>query len=278
MQTQKEVFYLWTPDPIAFQIGPLLIRWYGILMSTAIALGALLAYREADKQGIDPEQIINLVIVAAPLGFLGARLYYVLFSDLAYYLANPGEILAVWHGGLAFHGALIGGLLGGYLVVRHYKLDFWQLADIVAPSLIIGQAIGRWGNFFNQEAYGGVTDLPWAIYIASEGNYHHPTFLYESIWNLAVFSFLLWLRRRGFVRKGDVFAAYLGLYSLGRLFIEQLRTDSLMFGPFRVAQLVSLLGMVLCLAMIWLNRHRQERLMPQPAVSRQSAKKKKKQR
>ena len=269
---------MWTPDPIAFQLGPLIVRWYGILMSTAIGIGAILAYREADKQGIDPEHIINLVIVAAPLGFLGARLYYVLFSDLAYYLANPGEILAVWHGGLAFHGALLGGVLGGYLVVRRYKLDFWRLADITAPSLIIGQAIGRWGNFFNQEAYGGVSNLPWAIYIASDGRYHHPTFLYESLWNLAVFGFLLWLRRRGFARKGDVFAAYLGLYSLGRIFIEQLRTDSLMFGPFRVAQLISLLGMAISIWLLRRNRQGQAAPAPQPASGTRSAKKKKKQR
>jgi len=248
---------LWTPDPIAFQMGPLTIRWYGILMSGAIALGTLLAYREAERKGIDPEQIINLVIVAAPLGFLGARLYYVLFFDLPYYLANPGEILAVWHGGLAFHGALLGGLLGGWLVVRHYRLDFWRLADIAAPGIILGQAIGRWGNFFNQEAYGRVTDLPWAIYIQADGLYHHPTFLYESLWNLGVLGLLLWLRRQSAVRRGDVFAAYLGAYSLGRFFIEGLRTDSLMAGPFRVAQLVSLAGILLALVLLWLNRRRQ---------------------
>lgn len=267
---------LWTPDPVAFQIGPLVIRWYGILMSTAIAMGTILAYREAGRKGIDPEQIINLVIVAAPLGFVGARLYYVLFSDLSYYLANPWEIPAVWHGGLAFHGALIGGVIGGYLVVRHYKLDFWRLADITAPGIIIGQAIGRWGNFFNQEAYGYPTDLPWAMYI--DGAYRHPTFLYESLWDLSVFLFLLWLRRRKFIHKGDVFAAYIGFYSLGRIFVEHFRTDSLMFGPFRVAQLISLVGIAISLLLIWTNRRRVEAVPLSSPSPRSHGKKKKRSR
>ncbi|MDD4753473.1 MAG: prolipoprotein diacylglyceryl transferase [Desulfitobacteriaceae bacterium] len=240
---------MWMPDPIAFEIGPLVVRWYGILISSALALGTILAYREAARQGIDPEHILNLVVVAAPLGFVGARLHYVLFSDLQYYLANPAEIPAVWHGGLAFHGALIGGVLGGYLVIRHYKLDFWKLADIVAPSIILGQAIGRWGNFFNQEAYGYETNLPWAMFI--DGAYRHPTFLYESLWDFFVFFILIWLRRRNFIKNGDIFAGYLALYSLGRIIVEGFRTDSLMFGPFRVAQLISLAGIGLGIALIW---------------------------
>lgn len=245
---------MWTPDPIAFQIGPLAIRWYGILMSTALALGTYLAYREAEKQKIDPEYVINLVVVAAPLGFIGARLYYIIFFNLEYYLSHPAEIPAVWHGGLAIHGALIGGIIGGYLVVRHYKLDFWQMADIVAPSIILGQAIGRWGNFFNQEAYGYETNLPWAMYI--DGAYRHPTFLYESLWNLMVFITLILIRRKSFVKKGDLFPAYFALYSLGRVFVESFRTDSLMFGPFRVAQLVSVLGMAAGVLFILYNHRK----------------------
>lgn len=246
---------MWTPDPIAFQLGPVVVRWYGILMSSALALGTWLAYREAARKGIDPEQIINIVVVAAPLGFIGARIYYVLFSDLSYYLANPAEIPAVWHGGLAIHGGLIGGILGGYLVVKYQKLNFWQMADIIAPSIILGQAIGRWGNFFNQEAYGYETNLPWAMYI--DGAYRHPTFLYESLWNLLVFSFLLWLRQRKVIRHGDVFAAYLALYSLGRIFVEYFRTDSLMMGSLKAAQVVSFVAMTAAIAFIW-YRHRKE--------------------
>jgi phosphatidylglycerol:prolipoprotein diacylglycerol transferase len=244
---------MWIPDPIAFQIGAYEIRWYGILMSTALAIGTILAYQEAGKQKIDPEHVINLVVVAAPLGFVFARLYYVLFSDLNYYLANPAEIPAVWHGGLAIHGALIGGVLGGWLVTRYYKLNFWQMADIVAPSIILGQAIGRWGNFFNQEAYGYETDLPWAMYI--DGAYRHPTFLYESGCDFLIFLFLLWLRRRRFIKRGDVFAAYFGLYSLVRFFVEYLRTDSLMIGPLRAAQVISIIGVAGSVIFIW-YRHR----------------------
>lgn len=264
---------MWTPDPIAFQLGPVVVRWYGILMSTALALGTWLAYREAARKGIDPEQIINIVVVAAPLGFIGARIYYVLFSDFSYYLANPAEIPAVWHGGLAIHGGLIGGILGGYLVVRHQKLNFWQMADIVAPSIILGQAIGRWGNFFNQEAYGYETNLPWAMYI--DGAYRHPTFLYESLWNLLVFAFLLWLRKRKVIRHGDVSAAYLALYSLGRVFVEYFRTDSLMMGSLKAAQLVSLVGIAAAIAFIW-YRHRKGPAMDISPVGPKLKKKNKK--
>ncbi|MGI6679207.1 MAG: prolipoprotein diacylglyceryl transferase [Dehalobacterium sp.] len=245
---------MWTPDPIAFQIGPFIVRWYGILISIGMALGTYLAYREAEKQKLDPDHIINVVIVAIPLALLCARGYYVVFYNLGYYLAHPGEILAFWHGGLAIHGGLMGGILGGYLVVRHYRLNFWQLADIVAPSIILGQAIGRWGNFFNQEAYGFETDLPWAMYI--DGAYRHPTFLYESIWNLIVFCVLILMRRKKYLKKGDIFAGYVLLYSMGRIFIEAFRTDSLMFGPFRVAQLASILGMAAGVTLILYNHRK----------------------
>ncbi len=212
---------MWVPDPIAFSIGPLVIRWYGILISTALALGTILAYKQAEKQKINPEYIINIIVIAAPLGFVGARLYFILFFNLSYYLANPWEIFAVWHGGLAIHGALIGGIFGAYLVMRYYKLNFWTIMDIMAPSIILGQAIGRWGNFFNQEAYGYETNLPWAMYI--DGAYRHPTFLYESLWDLGVFCFLIWIRRKDSLKRGDLFAVYLALYSLGRLFVEHFR-------------------------------------------------------
>ncbi|HHT63823.1 MAG: prolipoprotein diacylglyceryl transferase [Bacillota bacterium] len=259
---------MWTPDPIAFQIGPLAIRWYGILLSTALALGTYLAYREAEKQKIDPEYIINLVVVAAPLGFIGARIYYILFFNLEYYLSHPAEIPAVWHGGLAIHGALIGGIIGGYLVVRRYRLNFWQIADIVAPSLILGQAIGRWGNFFNQEAYGYETDLPWAMYI--DGAYRHPTFLYESLWNLTVFIILILVRRKKFIRQGDLFAGYIAMYSLGRVFVESFRTDSLMLGPFRIAQLVSLIGIAFGLIFIIYNHRKNQEPQAQETTKRRS--------
>jgi phosphatidylglycerol:prolipoprotein diacylglycerol transferase len=234
-------------NPIALQLGSLRIYWYGLIITSAIVIATLLAMGEAKRQKLDPDHILNLVIVAVPAAFVGARLYYVVF-EWERYAGNWLEIVAVWHGGLAIHGGLLGGLLAGIFYVRKQKLSFWQLADIAAPSIILGQAIGRWGNFFNQEAHGGVVSREFisrfpqfiqdGMYI--QGQYYHPTFLYESIWNFSVFLFLLWYRRKPVEYRGRVFFAYLALYSLGRFFIEGLRTDSLMLGPFRIAQLVSL--------------------------------------
>ncbi|MHB1126052.1 MAG: prolipoprotein diacylglyceryl transferase [Bacillota bacterium] len=238
-------------EPVAFEIGPFFIRWYGLLISTALGLGTFLAYREARRQGINPDHILNLVLLVAPLGIVGARLYYVLFS-WGYYSSNPGEVFAVWHGGLAIHGAILAGGLGVYIYVRRQGLNFWELADIMAPSVILGQAIGRWGNYFNGEAYGSPTTLPWAIYV--DGAYRHPAFFYEFIWDMLIFAFLFWLRRRISTLKGDVFLIYLMLYSLGRFFIEQLRTDSLMLGPLRVAQVVSIITIII--SVVLYRRHR----------------------
>lgn len=243
-------------DPIAFEIGPLQIRWYGILMSTALLVGTLLALREIKRQGIDEDKFMNILIAAIPAGFIGARLYYVLFR-WDYYSKYPSEIPAVWHGGLAIHGGILGAFLVGILMLRYYNMSFWQLGDIVAPSLILGQAIGRWGNFINQEAYGYEVDpekVPWAMWI--DGAYRHPTFLYESIWNFGIFLFLLWLRRRNFVKRGEVLLSYFILYSAGRFFIEGLRTDSLMLGPLRIAQVISIVFIVVAIFIIWYRRYR----------------------
>lgn len=239
------------PDPIALQLGPLTIRWYGVLMSTALAVGVYLAYKEAERQKLDPEHILNLAITVAPLCFIGARLYYVLFQ-WDYYSVNLSQIPAVWHGGLAIHGAILTAIITGYIFVRYYKLSFWQLADICAPSLIIGQAIGRWGNYFNQEAYGYVTNLPWAMYI--DGEYRHPTFLYESLWNLAVFFLLVFIRRKNFIKRGEVFLLYMATYSVGRFIVEGFRTDSLMMGPLRAAQVVSIASILIAAAIAFYRR------------------------
>ncbi|HHV56825.1 MAG TPA: prolipoprotein diacylglyceryl transferase [Firmicutes bacterium] len=232
-----QVFFV-TPNPIAFSLGPLTVRWYGILMAVALLVGTWLALKEARRQGLDEDALLNLIILAAPIGWIGARIYYVIF-EWSYYRAHLAEIPQLWKGGLAIHGGLIAAVLVGLWYTRRHRLDFWQIADIAAPSLILGQAIGRWGNFFNQEAYGYPTRLPWAMYIA--GEWRHPTFLYESLWDLGVFALLLWGRHRQGVRRGDVFLAYLVLYSLGRFWVEGLRTDSLMLGPLRAAQVMSLL-------------------------------------
>ncbi|KJS19755.1 MAG: diacylglyceryl transferase [Clostridiaceae bacterium BRH_c20a] len=245
-------------DPIAFEIGPISVRWYGILMSTAILAGTFLALREIQRQGINEDKFMNILIAAIPAGFIGARLYYVLFR-WDYYSKYPAEIPAVWQGGLAIHGAIIGAFLVGALMVRYYNMNFWQLADIVAPSLIIGQAIGRWGNFINQEAYGYEVDpekVPWAMWI--DGAYRHPTFLYESLWNLMVFFLLLWLRRQHFIKRGEVFLGYLMTYSVGRFIVEGFRTDSLMLGPLRAAQVLSIVLILAAGALLWYRRKKDQ--------------------
>ncbi|MFA5537024.1 MAG: prolipoprotein diacylglyceryl transferase, partial [Bacillota bacterium] len=140
-------------NPIAIKIGSYPIYWYGIIMSTAILLGSLLAAKRAEKENLDSDHIFNLIIIVIPAAFIMARLYYVVF-EWPQYAGNWKEIIAIWHGGLAIHGGLIGGFLAGFFYVKWQKLPFWKFADIIAPSIILGQAIGRWGNFFNQEAHG----------------------------------------------------------------------------------------------------------------------------
>lgn len=234
-------------NPIAFQIGPFTVFWYGLIIGLGVVLAFILAIREGKRRGYAIDLFYDLIIFGVPAGIIGARLYYVIFQ-WSHYADNPLRVLYVWEGGLAIHGALIAGVIVGIFIAKRYQINFWDLADIAAPSLIIGQAIGRWGNFFNQEAYGYETSLPWAMYI--DGAYRHPTFLYESIWNLLVFGFLLWLRRKKFIKSGEVFFAYLIGYSFGRFFIEGLRTDSLMLGSIRVAQLISVV--LISISIIWM--------------------------
>nr|MCU0550867.1 prolipoprotein diacylglyceryl transferase [Leptolyngbya sp. Prado105] len=171
-------------------------------------------------------------------------------------------IIAIWQGGIAIHGAILGGTIAALIFARLKKISFWQLADLVAPSLILGQAIGRWGNFFNSEAFGSPTDLPWKLFIPPDRRpiglenvaYYHPTFLYESLWNLGVFALLMFLFFQGRrLKVGTLFLTYLVAYSAGRVWIEGLRTDSLMLGFLRMAQVVSLVGMAIgIVGLIWL--------------------------
>jgi phosphatidylglycerol:prolipoprotein diacylglycerol transferase len=244
-----------SPGPIALQLGPVTLRWYGILMATAMAVGLWLAHRDARRRGVDPDELLKAAELALLGGLLGARLYYVAFN-LDYYVAAPAKIFALWEGGLAIHGGVLGGLLmgGGYAWWR--RLPVLTYLDIAAPSLALGQAIGRWGNFFNEEAFGTPTDLPWKLFISSahrppeytRDEFFHPTFLYESLWDLAVFLVLVRVfRRRLAGAPAALFLTYLGLYSIGRFATEALRTDALMLGHIRVAQLVSVAGVAAAL-------------------------------
>lgn len=227
-------------DRVAFSIFGIDVMWYGILMAIGMILGTLLALKEAKRVGIKEDDVLDLAIFAIPIGLLSARLYYVIFN-WEYYSQNVSQILNFRAGGMAIHGALIGGILTGYVFTKIRKIDFLKMADAVMIGMPLAQSIGRWGNFINQEAHGGPTDLPWGIMV--DGVKVHPTFLYESIWNLAIFIFL-WIFRKKKKYEGQIIINYITLYSLGRFFIEGLRTDSLMIGPLRMAQVISVIGVI----------------------------------
>lgn len=224
-------------NPVAIEIFGVKIHWYGILIALAVLIGTKVALEAAKRKGIKEEDILDLVLWGLPFAIVGARLYYVIFS-WDNYRGNIMKILDIRSGGLAIHGGIIGAVVVGIIFARKRNLKFWVLADIAAPSLILGQAIGRWGNYINGEAHGGPTDLPWGIMV--DGIKVHPTFFYESLWNLLVFGFLVWYSRNKSKIDGEVFLMYLILYSLARFWIEGLRTDSLMWGEIRVAQLISI--------------------------------------
>lgn len=227
-------------DRVAFSIFGIDVMWYGVLMATGMILGTLIAIKEAKRVGIKEDDVLDLAIFAIPAGLLGARLYYVIFN-WEYYSQNVSQILNFRGGGMAIHGALIGGILTGYIFTKIRKIDFLKMADTVLLGMPLAQAIGRWGNFINGEAHGGPTDLPWGIVV--DGVKVHPTFLYESIWNLGIFIFL-WMFRKKKQYEGQIIVYYITLYSLGRFFIEGLRTDSLMIGPLRMAQVISLVCVI----------------------------------
>lgn len=237
-------------NPIAFSLGPLEVHWYGVIIASAIFVAIFLSMREAEKRGLEGDSIIDIALWALPIAFLGARLYYVLF-ELGYYLQNPDQILAIWNGGIAIYGGLIAGGLTVYWFAKKKGIPIWLLLDILAPNVLLAQAIGRWGNFINQEAHGGEVSLSFLEklhlpeFIINQMNingvYYHPTFLYESLWSLLGFGVILFLRqRKHLLRRGEVALTYVLWYSLGRFFIEGLRTDSLwLLDWLRVSQALS---------------------------------------
>lgn len=239
-------------NPVAFRIFGIDVMWYGVIIASAMVAAVFLAGRNGKKVGIREDDILDLSLWALPLAVIGARLYYVAFN-FSLYQENLLSIFNTRLGGMALHGGLIGGFLGGVLVAKKKNLNILKTADVIAPAISLGQAIGRWGNFANQEAHGGPTNLPWGILI--DGVKVHPTFLYESIWNLGVMTLLLLVFRRK-KYDGQLVALYLIAYSLGRFWIEGLRTDSLMLGSLRAAQVVSLLMIGAGLTLHFLLRNR----------------------
>ncbi|WP_267836487.1 prolipoprotein diacylglyceryl transferase [Staphylococcus aureus] len=249
-------------DPVAFNLGPLSVRWYGIIIAVGILLGYFVAQRALVKAGLHKDTLVDIIFYSALFGFIAARIYFVIFQ-WPYYAENPSEIIKIWHGGIAIHGGLIGGFIAGVIVCKVKNLNPFLIGDIVAPSIILAQGIGRWGNFMNHEAHGGSVSrafleqlhLPNFIienmYI--NGQYYHPTFLYESIWDVAGFIILVNIRKH--LKLGETFFLYLTWYSIGRFFIEGLRTDSLMLtSNIRVAQLVSILLILISISLIVYRR------------------------
>ena len=258
-------------DPVLLRLGPLQVRWYGFLIAFSFIPGFRLAAAEARRKGINPDLLYDFGFVAGVSGFVGARLAYVV-QNLRQFLAEPARIVAVWEGGLSMHGVIIGGLLATAYFARKIHVPFFIFADVVIPALPLGQALGRWGNFFNQELFGYPTSVPWKMYVAPQYRppewaaeaYFHPTFLYESLWNLATLGLLLWYRRLPAAREGDVLFLYLAFYSLGRFWVEFFRIGTPVAAGLTLAQLVSLL--IIAASGLWLMfRNRQPLKNPQGA-------------
>jgi phosphatidylglycerol---prolipoprotein diacylglyceryl transferase len=250
-------------DPVAFSLGPIPVHWYGVIIGTGLALALFLAIREGDRRGLPKDTFADLMLWAIPIAIISARIYYVIF-EWDYYKHNLDAIPQIWNGGIAIHGALIGSVVTAYVFAKKRGISFWKIADIAAPSIILGQAIGRWGNFMNQEAHGGevsrqfLENLHLPEFIINQmyinGTYYHPTFLYESIWNILGFVLLILLRRVN-LRRGEMFLSYVIWYSIGRFFIEGMRTDSLMVGDLRMAQIISI-GLILGAVAILIYRRK----------------------
>lgn len=242
-------------NPIAFTLFGIEVRWYGIF----IAIGAILAIYFGEKliernPRIPKESIVDMSLLALPLGIVGARLYYVLF-EWEYYSQHTSEIFAIRNGGLAIHGGLLVGALVIFFFSKAKKVQFLDLLDMIVGGVALAQGIGRWGNFMNGEAHGGPTDLPWAIPV--DGVMVHPTFLYESILDIGIFLFIYFYLSKRRKYPGELSGAYLILYSIGRFFIEGLRTDSLYIGPLKTAQVMSLIGIAIgAILLINVYRHK----------------------
>lgn len=240
-------------DRVALELGPIQIYWYSIFIFIGLLTASILIFKEARKRNIDEDFLINLIFNTIIIGLIGARVYYVLFN-IPYYASNPIEILAVWNGGLAIHGGIFAALAFILIYCKKKNVNSLQLLDIIVVGLIIAQAIGRWGNFFNSEAYGQVTtyaelkaqQIPTFIingmYIL--GDYRQPTFFYESTWCFAGFLAMLIIRKYKYLKRGQLTGFYLFWYGIGRLLIESLRTDSLMLGPIKIAQVVSIIFII----------------------------------
>ena len=249
-------------NQVALDLGVIKIYWYSIFIFLGMLVAFILIYREAKKRGIKEDFLVNLAFSAVIIGIIGARLYYVIFN-LPYYLDRPLEILQIWNGGLAIHGGIIAGLIVVIVYCKKHNVNIWKVLDIIVVGLIIAQAIGRWGNFFNSEAYGPVTTanhlkslgiprfIIQGMYIS--GEYRQPTFFYESVWCVIGFLIMLLIRKSKHLKLGQLTGFYLIWYGIIRYFIESMRTDSLMLGSYKIAQIVSIVFIVCGLIIIIVN-------------------------
>lgn len=266
-------------DSLGIHLGPLYLRFYGVILITGAILGAYVSSLEAQRKGKSPDMIWDALIWALIGGIIGARIYHVFTPPPSMvaaglttqaYFADPIKILEVWKGGLGIPGGIVGGLLGLWLYASRTKQNFLEIVDLAVPALLLGQAIGRWGNFVNQELYGRPTDLPWGIYIEpayrlpgfTDFERFHPTFLYESLLNLSIFFLVLWLSRRytDWLRTGDLLVIYLILYPLVRFFMEFLRLDSSGFGNLNINQSLSLVTAIIATIALIIRHRRQRRV------------------
>jgi phosphatidylglycerol---prolipoprotein diacylglyceryl transferase len=271
--------------PDGIQIGPLYIHFYGVLIMLGAVAAAFLVSSQAKRRGLDPEQVWDMLPWLLVGGIIGARVWHILTPPpsmvaqgitAGYYLTHPLDAIAVWRGGLGIPGAVIGGLIALYIYCRRKHLQILVWMDIIAPGLALAQAVGRWGNYVNQELYGAPTKLPWAIYIDPRHRlpgyenvaYYHPTFLYESLWNLMNMGILLWISRKftRWLKPGDVFLFYLIIYSIGRFLVETLRLDSSQVGGINFNQTLMIVvgfGSAITLAI----RHRPGTAAATPAAA-----------
>ena len=247
-----------------FSLLGLTVHWYGVIIACGMALAVALAAAREGRLGLPKDTAIDLALVGIPAAIVCARLYYVLFSWRAY-AGDPLRALFIWEGGMAIYGGIIGGVLAGFVYGKIKKLPFPRLADLAAPSIALGQAVGRWGNFVNQEAYGAVATRAWqrhfpiSVFIEADGQWHYATFFYESMWCFAIVAaILIGEKKNVFRRDGDIFLAYAFLYALEHALVEGLRTDSLTLGPVRVSQSLSILVMLAVITIAALRRRKEK--------------------
>ena len=260
-------------NSVAFTLFGIDVAWYGVIIACGALLAILYVMWRAKQVGIKTDDVLDIALLTLPLGVVGARLYFVLMSLDSFH--SFWEIFDIRSGGLAIYGGILGGALGVFLMTRFKKISFFKMADLVCPAVMIGQILGRWGNFMNVEAYGSETTLPWrmGIYSFGEWSYVHPTFLYESLWNLTGFilinTFYGWKTKKTHQKyDGQIFLMVFTWYGFGRMLIEGLRTDSLYIGPFRVSQVLGGIFFVVGFALLLYHHFTKTDMLFKPLESK----------